>query len=259
MRFFLCRTRGKATTHESSALINGTKATRTDVLGLLVVAGLLSFLWYSETHRAGLPAMMNVPLGPRLDASEGGSLASRSLKRRPGAVQDIHESEQVMARECHDACEAAGFCCNDFRVGANQYLSCAQACMIRKRGSPAETCKNECEKPQHGCSVAVAGFNYDVCHVCDDLRQDCPYGVMSHKACEYGCAFVDWAWSGPEQGEAPGLLGPPSSLEHAQAVCLQMKPQCLAVTCDSASQNCSPRLSSDIRPNADAVTYRTSP
>eukprot|EP00445_Apocalathium_hangoei_P048074 CAMPEP_0204000754 /NCGR_PEP_ID=MMETSP0360-20130528/15606_1 /ASSEMBLY_ACC=CAM_ASM_000342 /TAXON_ID=268821 /ORGANISM="Scrippsiella Hangoei, Strain SHTV-5" /LENGTH=52 /DNA_ID=CAMNT_0050942093 /DNA_START=14 /DNA_END=169 /DNA_ORIENTATION=- len=39
---------------------------------------------------------------------------------------------------CSSHCLAAGYCCNDYTVGSNQMISCAQACMMRARGSNYE-------------------------------------------------------------------------------------------------------------------------
>ena len=54
---------------------------------------------------------------------------------------------------CHALCKEEGFCCNDPNVGSNQLLSCAQACMIRARGTGEDECKATCSEQDasRGC------------------------------------------------------------------------------------------------------------
>jgi len=152
----------------------------------------------------------------------------REVKVRPFVRSELSEQEKLWAKECHEKCSAAGFCCNDFQVGSNQYLSCAQGCMIRARGSPAQECQVACL--HHGCHLTMNGHDYRSCDVCADKKPSCPYGVMSQKPCHYGCVVRDWCWSS-RYGIAGRSLGPPQTLEEAKVTCLQSK-QCAAVTCE---------------------------
>ena len=39
------------------------------------------------------------------------------------------ERNEILEAFCRDRCLEQGFCCNDFTLGGNELLSCAQACM----------------------------------------------------------------------------------------------------------------------------------
>ena len=96
---------------------------------------------------------------------------------------------QVLER-CHEKCKEAGFCCNNPDVGSNQLLSCAQACMIRARGTNEEECEGTCDAQDvsRGCSREVNGHTYSMCSRCDDLDSTCPHGVQGGgMACQTGC------------------------------------------------------------------------
>lgn len=160
----------------------------------------------------------------------------REVKVRPLVRAELSEQEARWAEECKAECAGAGFCCNDFQVGSNQYLSCAQGCMIRARGSSADECQVACL--HHGCHLNVKGHDYRSCDQCHDKKPSCPYGVMSQKPCHYGCVARDWCWSVRQGTVTPGrLLGPEQTLEEAKATCLQKN--CPAVICEGAS--CSAR------------------
>ena len=94
---------------------------------------------------------------------------------------------------CKALCKEEGFCCNDPNVGSNQLLSCAQACMIRARGTDEEECKDTCstQTASRGCFREVNGHSYSMCQRCDDLDDSCPHGVQEHQhACHAGCAVA---------------------------------------------------------------------
>lgn len=92
---------------------------------------------------------------------------------------------------CAQECRAKGFCCNDFRTGSNQFVSCAQACMMRRRGAT----KTQCEAAvndhatKRGCSRSLGGFTYRFCSRCNDLKASCPHGVQSKAEGLAGCAM----------------------------------------------------------------------
>ena len=94
---------------------------------------------------------------------------------------------------CEEKCRDEGYCCNDPAVGSNQLLSCAQACMIRARGTDEEECKGTChaQYTSRGCWREVNGHTYGMCSSCNDLDDTCPHGVQEHQhACHAGCAVV---------------------------------------------------------------------
>ena len=97
--------------------------------------------------------------------------------------------------QCMALCKQEGFCCNDPNVGSNQLLSCAQACMIRARGSNAQECNEAChaQDVSRGCSREVKGHTYTMCSRCSDLDSTCPHGVQqSGGACQTGCTMQPW-------------------------------------------------------------------
>merc|ERR1711879_138566 len=62
---------------------------------------------------------------------------------------------------CSSKCQAAGYCCDDYTVGSNQMISCAQACMMRVRGASAHQMVGRgglCRRTDSsGCSLTVSG------------------------------------------------------------------------------------------------------
>ena len=96
----------------------------------------------------------------------------------------------LAAVECAQECTNLGFCCANTDVGgSNQYLSCAQACMIRVRGGSRPICKAACHQPR-ACERIVLGETYELCKKCDDVQPSCgDDGVPDAKACEAGCAL----------------------------------------------------------------------
>ena len=99
---------------------------------------------------------------------------------------------------CHALCKEEGFCCNDPDIGSNQLLSCAQACMIRARGTGEEECKAVCSEQDvsRGCFREVNGHTYSMCQDCRDGPFDspqCAHGVPEGgNACQTGCAMQPW-------------------------------------------------------------------
>lgn len=98
---------------------------------------------------------------------------------------------------CSSKCRSAGFCCNDYRIGSNQMISCTQACMMRARGSSHLELSSAqgglCRRTgSSGCSLTVNGFSYGFCWSCKDLtnNQKCRWGVTSSEACDYGASLT---------------------------------------------------------------------
>merc|ERR1712066_735779 len=105
--------------------------------------------------------------------------------------------EAWMVEFCSAKCQAAGYCCNDPSVGSNQMISCAQACMMRLRGSTWEEMASSrgghCQRNGgSGCGLTVGGHTYSFCSACKDLTQSakCKWGVASHEACDFGASLV---------------------------------------------------------------------
>lgn len=71
-------------------------------------------------------------------------------------------AEEEHTEFCRRECDEAGFCCNDWTAGANQLISCAQACMIRQRGTPSDECNDKCtaREANRMCQTMVNGFSY---------------------------------------------------------------------------------------------------
>merc|ERR1712129_221618 len=90
----------------------------------------------------------------------------------------------------------AGFCCNDYTIGSNQMVSCAQACMMRMRGTPRHELLSSlgglCARTgSSGCELQVNGYGYSFCGTCKDLTPvaSCQHGVADHGACDFGSSL----------------------------------------------------------------------
>lgn len=102
---------------------------------------------------------------------------------------------------CALSCKAGGYCCNDYTVGSNQMISCAQACMMRTLGSSwadmATSKHGLCDRNgASGCSLKVGGRQYSFCSQCSDLKDSpqCKWGVASPNACDYGALLPPSSW-----------------------------------------------------------------
>jgi len=128
---------------------------------------------------------------------------------------------------CAKECKSQGFCCNNYKIGSNQMISCAQACMIRTRGLDQASCASHCNRNGgSGCSKTINGHTYSFCHRCNDLTNSpkCSHGVASPNACQTGCLMTNGKLPvgppgppgppgapGPQLPGPPGPPGPPSS------------------------------------------------
>eukprot|EP00435_Cladocopium_sp_Y103_P075417 s326_g57.t1 len=90
---------------------------------------------------------------------------------------------------CYFRCKDAGFCCGSSASG-NQMISCAQACVMRSRGTPEDELIKAgglCQRTSSsGCSLDVNGYSYSFCETCFDVTDKCPHGVESTADCQYG-------------------------------------------------------------------------
>eukprot|EP00419_Tripos_fusus_P046786 CAMPEP_0172834484 /NCGR_PEP_ID=MMETSP1075-20121228/25082_1 /TAXON_ID=2916 /ORGANISM="Ceratium fusus, Strain PA161109" /LENGTH=295 /DNA_ID=CAMNT_0013677393 /DNA_START=35 /DNA_END=920 /DNA_ORIENTATION=- len=107
--------------------------------------------------------------------------------KKCGITRD-HKSDEfdfepaACAAGCASHCKNREFCCNDYTIGSNQMISCAQACIMRTRGLPREDCRRHCDRgPSSGCSKVVQGNKYSFCSSCTDLTNNpkCRHGVAS--------------------------------------------------------------------------------
>lgn len=212
------------------------------------VLALVVLSWQAGQHRRPAAEIERLPVMPHRDSNMTSMDVQREGTRRK-VIPSAQEKE--WAADCERKCSAAGFCCNNYEIGANQFLSCAQGCMIRKRGASADSCRVSCL--HRGCHYGVGGHSYFSCGVCKDLKPTCPYGVMSQLPCAHGCGLVDWCWSMQEGVTAPGVLGPDMTLAEAQATCLLQKEACGSVTCSGAT--CSTRTGSALQPAAGQNSY----
>ena len=96
---------------------------------------------------------------------------------------------------CENYCNAKGYGCNDYRTGANQLLSCSQACHMRLELQQSTLqCSSYCDRTSNsGCTLAVAGHTYQMCHTCSKhvfMKHgiECRFGVCGTKACYDGCS-----------------------------------------------------------------------
>ena len=73
--------------------------------------------------------------------------------------------DAMLKATCFEECRTAGHCCNNPDIGSNQLLSCAQACMIRARGTDEFTCTQTCDTQRlsGGCERTVNGHYYGMC------------------------------------------------------------------------------------------------
>lgn len=109
---------------------------------------------------------------------------------------------------CYFRCRDAGFCCGG-SASSNQMISCAQACVMRARGTPENDLTSEkglCQRNSaSGCSVTVNEMSYDLCSTCHDLTSNCPHGVESSAACNYGArTWTEYLIAGQEIVNAQG-------------------------------------------------------
>jgi len=145
--------------------------------------------------------------------------------------RDAHPSDEydwepaACSARCAAECKSQGWCCNDYKIGSDQQISCAQACMIRALGLDQVSCTSHCNRNgRSGCSKVINGKQFSFCSSCKDLTNNLkckPWGV-GPGACVAGCLLTPTQkpTQAPTQtptqapvtnGPAgpPGLAGPP--------------------------------------------------
>merc|ERR1711907_484825 len=110
------------------------------------------------------------------------------------------ESEVVIKNDedCAAFCAKKHFGCLDYRKGANQMLSCAQAChMWVALDQSKDQCMSRCDRHGNsGCTLTVNGEELSMCSRCDKhvfkKSNDamCKFGVCSVDACKTGCSVT---------------------------------------------------------------------
>ncbi|CAE7506082.1 Atp7b [Symbiodinium microadriaticum] len=109
---------------------------------------------------------------------------------------------------CSAVCSSWNYCCNDWQLGSNQYISCAQACMMRYRGESEDSIRSQCLERQ--CAADVGGFAYALCAKCEDLHDGCQLGVQDEWACYAGASVEVCQPSIYEDGKVVTLYHPSS-------------------------------------------------
>jgi len=166
----------------------------------------------------------------------GGHMSVGTTIWHNGEETNVHienNAETTCAKKCLDL----GFCCNDFNIGSNQLLSCAQACMIRARGESETECRrthiiigNIRGDAFHGlayseptptkCQVEIGGRAYSLCKTCKDLTDQCTFGVMGALPGLKGCSMDP-----PMEVVQPGWHFAPGG-KSCTAACKAMGLQC---------------------------------
>eukprot|EP00947_MAST-08B_sp_MAST-8B-sp1_P002944 g2944.t1 len=136
-------------------------------------------------HRAGqICELVATPTSATTTTSSSSSTTSTTSTTTIAST-----TAPAVAAFCAAQCKARGFCCNDFTVGSNQFLSCSQACMVRQRGSSKGECKAACDAPR-SCTKSINGFSYGRCQRCSDRTARCPHGVQNADECKAGCEML---------------------------------------------------------------------
>jgi len=128
------------------------------------------------------------------EACEYGCSATATATTTTTTTTTTTPSAIVAAVDCAEECREEGYCCNDdVKIGGNQYLSCFQACNIRKNGAGQKKCLGYCADvaQNRGCSRTIDGVEYGMCSACADVTYDdkCRWSVEGPAACEYGCTL----------------------------------------------------------------------
>ena len=116
---------------------------------------------------------------------------------------------------------------DDYRVGSNQLLSCAQACMIRARGADKYTCEVACESQAAslGCEREVKSglrsYRYSMCdapavQASPRLSPRRLQQTMVSTRADYGLNTIDLSRSTPPTTHDPSA---DPSVDHCRAGC----------------------------------------
>ena len=150
------------------------------------------------------------------------------------ALGNTHAGRTVTYDGCVAMCKRKGYgCLANPRVGANQMISCAQACHMRTvLAQTAQQCEKHCARNgQSGCSLRVAGgHTYSMCSRCADhitFRGDgtkCAWGVCGQQECRDGCRF------GGAAATAAATAAAAASKDWGGAALTAMYTQCVVLS-----------------------------
>jgi len=141
--------------------------------------------------------------------------SARHKNAQPNSDEYDWEPAACSAR-CAADCKSQGFCCNDYKVGSDQMISCSQACMIRALGLDQVSCTSHCNRHGgSGCSKTINGKTFRFCSRCKDLTTSSKCKPpASPTTCQAGCMMTPTQppTQPPTQGPpvvVPGPPGPP--------------------------------------------------
>jgi len=123
-----------------------------------------------------------------------GWCGSSSAHRHAQSSDEYDWEPAACTARCAAECKSQGFCCNNYKIGSNQMISCAQACMIRTRGLSQAMCTSHCSRHGgSGCRKKINRDTYRFCSRCTDLTNSpkCAHGVASPDACQTGCLMTN--------------------------------------------------------------------
>jgi hypothetical protein len=110
---------------------------------------------------------------------------------QPTACQLLTDfpDDETDADKCAAQCTELQHSCNDPKIGSNQHISCAQACMIRARGTSVQDCVSivNTQAATLGCQRTVNGFTYGFCGTCIDATEQNSHGVNGSQPGIDGC------------------------------------------------------------------------
>ena len=148
----------------------------------------------------------------------------------PAQEGNTHAGGAVTYDGCVSMCKRKGYgCLTNPRVGANQMISCAQACHMRTvLAQTAQQCEKHCARNgQSGCSLRVAGgHTYSMCSRCADhitFRGDgtkCAFGVCGQQECRDGCRFGGTAATAAAAAASKDWSGAALTAMYTQCVVL---------------------------------------
>ena len=108
---------------------------------------------------------------------------SRAAGRPAAALVDPASDLEI----CQSKCAATKHCCNnDAGQGANQHLSCLQACVAVRSGVSGDECLSYC--PEKRCAFEIGDARYVTCQTCDDVPAHAVRFGEAHKPAPYECS-----------------------------------------------------------------------
>jgi hypothetical protein len=94
-------------------------------------------------------------------------------KRRPKVIKvtkkpTVKKMKVTNSSQCATYCKTKKHCCNDWTLGSNQMVSCAQACEMRIRGVSKQLCVQKVDqfakkRGQGGCTLVFGKTRVSLC------------------------------------------------------------------------------------------------